>query len=273
MRPDDELFKRSQESVIRRSGELLTSAQLGSVVSSLADKITGRGNVVATPALKHIQSAVQRVLNNYGVVFPLAKVFSSGDYDTFPVDEESDDSFFNQLSRPEIVSRVYALAKPKNANHAVKKKIKNAFGATDKPLNQVLIHTITPRDAGQIFDVNSVTFVVVKADGGLTYCFTLGPNQNLGKVIPEVGLQSEFGQMRDVQGCVDKCPLAATEVSPSDRNYILQELMLLDAHLSVLPETTGKPSWRDAIGKNATKLSVRVRGQQLPSSVQQSVNE
>lgn len=121
----------------------------------------------------------------------------------------------------------------------------------------MLVHTVTPQEAGNIFEYQSVTFVVVHVAGGKTYCLKLEDNDNKGKIIPESAMQSEYGELRDAIGDIDKCPIKAVVCTSEEAHEVLEELRNVNSVLEAnkpQPKPTAIERLRKHLGQVTSKL-------------------
>jgi hypothetical protein len=242
MKPQNELFKRKKDDLEAKSGDLLRSADMRTTVNSIVDSLTEEGIKTRTPGISHIRLALNRQFADVGVRMPTGQVFSTIPYDKFRDGDDGEQAL-------EFVSRLYALTNEDTDSGKMGIFFEKLIDGKAPNQCKVLLHAITPTDAGKIFDPMSVTFVVVQVNDGEVYTLGIEPNDNKGKIIPEVALQTEYGELRDQQGWLDKCPFKAVLLEPEVALNIAEELKAVNIMLQKEKNKKQNPTVKEKVKK------------------------
>lgn len=186
---------------------------------------------VRVPRMGHVRAAVQRQLNEMGVSFPKGKVRITPGYDQFSLGEPPID----------YVSRLMVITGDDEDNFMLA-MLENLV--EDKPKSvgtAVLVHTIVPASVKKVHSVDAITFIAVQASSGESYYFTLGPNDQKGKIIGTEAMQSEFGDIREHFGHIDRCPFKAVPCEANTIMLIREELTRAKNLLVKAPDRVTAP--------------------------------
>ncbi len=247
MTPDNPLLFRYKDAVEKRAGALIASEKLRKPLAQVCDLLRQEGLSVKTPGMKHVRIAVGRALANTPVSLPDGKVYSSGNYDECRLGQsplDSVDAENNPDLSMEFVSRMYVVTNEDShePESAVGRRIKKWLDEPAVDSSNLLLQTLTPKDAGNVFDVDSITFVIVQATGGVNYCFEFQPNGRLGQAIPQVGALSEFDDTIAKEGVIDTCPIKAVPVAQVNYEFISTEIESVRSKLNADKEKRQKSS-------------------------------
>lgn len=260
MKPGEAFFEDRQPALNERSGELLRASDLHTNALGVIRLL--RERKVVLPGLAHLRTAIARTLESEGITLPRGQTYGTRAYDTYTVDdtvdeksEEAASTFSPKLS---FSSRVYNVTNDDTDEGRFTRRMNELLDGKPARTSGMLIQTITPNSVGNVFDLESIMFVVVRVQYGKTYCLRISPNENKGKVIPEYGLQSEYGQMRDTTGYIDRCPIKAELFSPEKCLTINEELRRVKEMLErekPAPQPNRREQLRRKVGTVGTRMT------------------
>ncbi len=239
------------KSIYERTAELLWAAELHKVTRQTQKLLSEKDMQVSLPGISQIRIAVWRAIQDDAVTLPRGQAYRTDAYDMYSTASETE--LVEEINPGlEYASHLYCITSKDKDEGILERGLNKLIGADEKTKNTLFIHTITPREAGTIFEYQSVTFVVVSVNGGKVYCLKLADNDNKGKILPEAALQSEYGELRDTAGPIDNCPIKAILCSAEETHEILAELQHVNKTLEAAkpqPEPTLKERLRHHLGR------------------------
>lgn len=236
MEKESPLFQKYQPAVEQSAGELFKAIEMRGVVDEVQHWITEACNTAYFKTISPVRLALGRQVWRHGVGLPTGSAYISAPFDEYEAGEPA----------MRFASRIIAVG-AKEVGRVEKTMSKLFDEPSENHETALLLHMTFPVGTGAILSPASVNFAVVQPKSGENFVFDIRPNTNLGKVIAEQGIQNEFGDMREVYGDVDKCPLEAVPVSDTDRYAIAEELKRFrDMHVKPIEKT---PSRREQVGE------------------------
>ena len=229
-----------QTTAYDRAGGLLNEAEFSPVIERTVGSMREQGQTASVPGIGHIRTALSRALSDELVWLPRGRVYKTRPYDEYLPPGSSIEGLDDQVTLP-YVSRLYCVTDDEHESDSRLDRLLNRLTIQEKNNNVIFMHTLTPKAAQEIFEYQSVTMVAVKCHGGKTFWFTLEPNDNKGKVIPVEAMQSEFGELRDSIGPIDKCPIKAVPVKPVDVPLLQDEIKAVSEMLEKQKPEPEKP--------------------------------
>jgi hypothetical protein len=240
------------------AGELLATAEFAKTARELGAMMKEHTAEAAMPGFSHIRTALFRAMRDEGVGLPDGKKFKTDSYDSFTRDESVDSDVVEVPF--EYVSRLYCITGSKRESDGkLLKALSSLLDEETQNNNLIFVHTVTPKDAQDVFDLQTITFAAVQVSGGKTHWFHIEPNDNKGGIIPVEAVQTELGDTRNAYGPVDYCPIKAVPVKAEDCATLRDELhavkrMIEEKRPKKTPSRLKR--LRDRLGNNAVSNRV-----------------
>lgn len=245
MKPNDPIFEVFSDGMQQAAPEILRYADAAATINRLADWASEDCKALALPRVSQVRFAVQRELNHVGVIFPDGEIRQTPAYDRFNMHAEEEAPGMDYESRIVVVTG-------NKKDGFFDKLLDKLDGVDGKSSSIAIVHMTVPVTSPPVYGIEAVNFVVVKAKSNDSFWYTLDTNENLGKVIAVHGMQSEYGEMRDRVGPIDRLPIKAVSASLELRALMLEELK--KAADILVKEKDPKPTRSQAMKERASSV-------------------
>lgn len=217
MKPGEPIYDAFSERMQESAPDILRYADAAETINKIVNWATEDCKTLAFPRVSQVRQAVQRELNEYGVVFARGTVYQTPAYDGFDASREGDAPSMQFESMIAVVTR-------ENSDGKFANFLDRLDGISKDSGAVALIHMTKPITSPAVAGIESINFVVVKPKSNESFWFTLEPNDNKGKVLATEAMQNEFGVVRERFGPIDKLPIKAVPATLEMRDLMLSEL-------------------------------------------------
>lgn len=263
MQPGEQFFDTFKPKIEAITPELFQHAETRRITTQILSHAREHSPSIKLPRLWHHKVALQRALNEEGLVLPNGKIYKTGSYEDFVLgqsDEDADtpdDLPLQDQFGIKYESKLLVLTYDEvESEGRIAKALDKIFDEEPKSKNIfALFGFVSPKDTRKVTSVDSILFAVVQSESGEAFGYTFKDNENLGKVRPTEGMVSELGTERDMAGPIDHCPLQAVRMGSEQMALVRAEL---DKALNSLKAAAKKKEEASASGGGIQKLGSTV---------------